>query len=170
MVMADASVPKRTQKRKRTRLEPEIMSEDQKEARIGALRDELEALFRYYKEAMCEKVDLGGTVRQTAVNAVVAALMEERDAPLSDLVNQVYAETKAIGICQDLNMAAVKTAVLFVGQRVSYGVPNPDADVLEDQSESCLWCWEVIISFDVCVFLFRIHIFLFVGSYVYLCV
>ncbi|PON99829.1 hypothetical protein TorRG33x02_042470 [Trema orientale] len=24
-----------------------------------------------------------------------------------------------------------------------YGVPNANADVLEDESQSCLWCWEV---------------------------
>jgi len=40
----------------------------------------------------------------------------------------------------------VKSSLLFVGQRMMYGVPNADADILEDHSDSCLWCWEVIFS------------------------
>ncbi|MCL7029591.1 hypothetical protein MKW94_027957, partial [Papaver nudicaule] len=30
----------------------------------------------------------------------------------------------------------------MVGQRVMYGIGNADADVLEDDSDKCLWCWE----------------------------
>ncbi|KAI8008175.1 Chromatin assembly factor 1 subunit FSM [Camellia lanceoleosa] len=39
-------------------------------------------------------------------------------------------------------VASVKSTVLFIGQRSLYGVPNTDADILEDETESCLWCWE----------------------------
>lgn len=37
---------------------------------------------------------------------------------------------------------SVKSAVILLGQRMFYGIPNADADVLEDESESALWCWE----------------------------
>jgi len=43
-----------------------------------------------------------------------------------------------------MSAATVKNSVLKVGQRVMYGVPNVEANVLEDQSQTCLWCWEVM--------------------------
>ena len=45
-----------------------------------------------------------------------------------------------------VTLATVKSSVLLVGQRLAYGVSNADADVLEDESASCLWCWEVKFS------------------------
>ena len=38
----------------------------------------------------------------------------------------------------------MKNSVLKVVQRVMHGVPNVEANVLEDQSQTCLWCWEVM--------------------------
>ena len=39
-----------------------------------------------------------------------------------------------------------------------YGVPNVDADILEDETHSCLWCWEVFILFHFIVFsLLRVY-------------
>lgn len=40
----------------------------------------------------------------------------------------------------------MKSGVLFVGQRVTYNVPNVDVDVLEDHAESCLWLSLVLCS------------------------
>ena len=151
--------PKKTQKRKRASLVPEILGTEDKEARIGALRDELEALVVYYREAMAEKVDLEAAKQcgGANANAVVAAMMEERDLALSKLVDEIFGDAKAV--CDGLTPAAVKSAVLAVGQRMMYGVPNADADVLEDQSDSCLWCWEVIFRFDNLFFYYCIFFF-----------
>ena len=39
-----------------------------------------------------------------------------------------------------------------------YGVPNVDADILEDETHSCLWCWGVFILFHFIVFsLLRVY-------------
>ena len=43
-----------------------------------------------------------------------------------------------------MSAATVKNSVLKVGQKVTYGVPNVEADVLKDQSQTCLWCWDVM--------------------------
>ncbi|KAK9138649.1 hypothetical protein Sjap_009243 [Stephania japonica] len=43
-----------------------------------------------------------------------------------------------------VSLASVRNTVIVVGQRKAYGVANPDADSLEDDSEKCLWCWEVM--------------------------
>lgn len=75
--------------------------------------------------------------------------MEEISLPLSKLVDEIFAKLKEK--MESATMASVKSAVVSVGQRVSYGVPNADADVLEDDTESCLWCWEVTESFR-CLF------------------
>ncbi|KAL5582967.1 hypothetical protein UlMin_015409 [Ulmus minor] len=134
--------PKKTQKRKRAILAAESLGIEGKAAQIEALRKELDGLFGYYKEVMGQKVDLD--VRQccNSANAVVAAMMEERELPLSQLVDEIYNGVKQSGVFEGLTLASVKTTVLFVGQRMMYGVLKADADVLEDDSVSCLWCWE----------------------------
>ncbi|KAK4745734.1 hypothetical protein SAY87_012046 [Trapa incisa] len=75
-----------------------------------------------------------------SLNAQISCSMEESDLPLSALVEQIYGMLKVRN--EGLTVVAVKSGLLFVGQRIMYGVPNPDADVLEDHSSSCLWCWE----------------------------
>ncbi|KAF4376820.1 hypothetical protein F8388_025691 [Cannabis sativa] len=138
--------PKKTQKRKRVSLATEKLGKEEKEAKVEALRMELDGLFGYYKEVLGQRqigvLDLN--LCRNGVNAVVASLMEERDLPLSKLVDEIYSRVKSLNeaVFEGLTVATVKSTVLFVGQRMMYGVPNADADVLEDQSESCLWCWE----------------------------
>jgi chromatin assembly factor 1 subunit A len=141
--------PRKPQKRKRASLAQVPPKPEDKAAQIEALRVELDGLFRYYKELKEKRVvfDLGMC---SSVNAVVVALMEESELPLSKLVEEIHEKAKGSGV----TVASVKSSVLFVGQRVMYGVPNAEADVLEDESEVCLWCWEVIVwvfsSFFVC--------------------
>ncbi|XP_031271979.1 chromatin assembly factor 1 subunit FAS1-like [Pistacia vera] len=58
-----------------------------------------------------------------------------------ELVEEIHMKVKEnenVG----LTLAAVKSAVVCVGHRVMYGFPNVDADVLEDHTQACLWCWE----------------------------
>ncbi|WCJ38906.1 Chromatin assembly factor 1 subunit FAS1 [Euphorbia peplus] len=136
--------PRKTLKRKRKSL-PSGLTNEQKEAQIEGLKKELEGLFGYYREVTDPKLGFGfgfgfGGSECSTLNGKVGLLMEESPAALSKLVAEIHSKlSEGNG---DVTVAMVKTAVLFVGQRVLYGVPNADADVLEDQTEACLWCWE----------------------------
>jgi len=129
-----------------------LNSAEEKQAYIETLEKELDALFRYYKEAVAEKVRIELSQCGGSRNAVVAALLEESDLPLSKLVDEITDKLNgevgsgAIVLADPVTHATVKSSVLFAGQRVTYGLPNADADVLEDYAESCLWCWEVIVK------------------------
>ncbi|KAK9291305.1 hypothetical protein L1049_019250 [Liquidambar formosana] len=131
---------KKTLKRKRaSSIVP--MGVDEREARIEGLREELDGLFRYYKEVLEMKMEVDSKGLGSG-NAAIACLLEESALPLSKLVEKICEEMKGREGGGSVTMASVKSSVLLVGQRLSYGVPNADADVLEDDTESCLWCWE----------------------------
>ncbi|KAI4342863.1 hypothetical protein MLD38_027430 [Melastoma candidum] len=128
-------------KRKRSDLG---MQPEEVRARASALREEMEGLLRYFREVMAEDLGLGSCGGATSQKGAIACFMEESDLPLSRLGEVIHARLKE-GDWKgkgDLTVAAVKGVVVAVGQRVAYGIPNPDADVLEDESPSCLWCWE----------------------------
>ncbi|XP_017977661.1 PREDICTED: chromatin assembly factor 1 subunit FAS1 isoform X1 [Theobroma cacao] len=137
--------PKRTGKRKRASWVSETLSDEQREAQIKELKQEMDGLYGYYKEVMEPKSGFGmgfglGLVESGPLNSVVAVLMEESDLPLSRLVEAIHEKVKdSMG---NVSLAAVKSAVLFVGQRVKYGLGSEDADILEDDANSSLWCWE----------------------------
>ncbi|KAL7254330.1 hypothetical protein ACSBR1_008683 [Camellia fascicularis] len=38
----------------------------------------------------------------------------------------------------------MRVLMVFPKRRSLYGVRNADADILEDETESCLWCWKFI--------------------------
>ena len=125
-------------KRKRASVVDSLTTEE-REARINALREELEGLFKYYKEVLDEKLNLD--LRECgSSNSTIAFLLEGSNLSLSKLVEKIYEEMK---VKSGITPASVKSSVLLIGQRSFYGVPNVDADVLEDETESCLWCWEV---------------------------
>ncbi|XP_027353109.1 chromatin assembly factor 1 subunit FAS1 isoform X2 [Abrus precatorius] len=125
-----------------------IKSAEEKYALIQTLMKELDGLFKYYKEVMAQKVCVELSHCGGSRNAVVAALMEESDLPLTRLVEAIHDKLNsevgngAIVLAEPVTYASVKSSVLFVGQRMVYGVPNADADILEDHADSCLWCWE----------------------------
>lgn len=131
---------------------------EEKQAQIETLEKELEGLFAYYRGVLAQKVVIDLKQCGGSRNVVVAALMEESELPLSKLVDEIYEKVNCevanagIVLAEGVNSALVKSSVLFVGQRMMYGVPNADADILEDHSDSCLWCWEVILIFflDFC--------------------
>ncbi|KAK7856771.1 chromatin assembly factor 1 subunit fas1 [Quercus suber] len=129
--MDGSDVPRKNQKRKRVSLKPE-----EKAAQMEDLRLELDGLFKYYKEMKEKKVFLDVGMCSSS-SSTVAVLMEESELPLSKLVEEIHQKLKDV-----MSAATVKNSVLKVGQRVMYGVPNVEADVLEDQSQTCLWCWE----------------------------
>lgn len=137
--------PKKSNKRKREASAIENFSPEEKEAQISSLKQETVGLFEYFKELIGQTqttdLFLGLGDFSSSVNSMVALLMEEMSLPLSKLVDEIFMKLKEK--METLTIAAVKSAVVSVGQRLSYGVPNPDADLLEDDTESYLWCWEV---------------------------
>ncbi|CAH8387853.1 unnamed protein product [Eruca vesicaria subsp. sativa] len=124
----------------------ESLTPEEKDAQISSLNQEMQSLFDYFRETICQSQtpDLfSGSIdssSSSSVNSLVALLMEETRLPLSKLVDEIFSKLREK--IESVTMASVKTAVVSVGQRVSYGVTSADADVLEDDSESCLWCWE----------------------------
>ncbi|KAK8546550.1 hypothetical protein V6N13_067759 [Hibiscus sabdariffa] len=137
---------KRGQKRKRASWVSETLSGEQREAQIKGLEQEMEGLFGCYREMMEHRsgfgmgYDMASVDSGCALNSVVAVLMEESELPLSKLVDAIHEKVKdKMG---NVSSAAVKSAVLLVGQRVKYGLGNEEADVLEDDTHSSLWCWE----------------------------
>lgn len=141
---------KRPQKRKR--LEPSLytVSPGEKQAKIDALRSEIDSLVKFSKDlAFRSREALLGNVEKlgfsyASLNCVIACLMEESDLPLSILVDEIFEKVKGrIGNGENVTRASVKSSVLMIGQRLCYGVASADADLLEDEAESALWCWEV---------------------------
>lgn len=129
---------KKSLKRKRA-LFDEDLSGEEKESVIGGYRQEIDGLFRYFKDVLVQKAHLDETGCCSS-NSLIACLLEESSLPFSKLVDEIYEKLK---LKEGVTLASVRSSVLFVGQRSMYGIGNADADVLEDNSESCLWCWEV---------------------------
>ncbi|KAL6840335.1 hypothetical protein ACP4OV_030145 [Aristida adscensionis] len=136
--LADTVVEVQKQlKRKRASNGPAIASAD-KDALLAGCRQELEGLFQYYKEVSGREIQLEGC--NLSGNAMVGWLLEESSLGLTRLVEEIYEKLKGK---ESVSAASVRSSVLLIGQRMMYGKSSPDADVLEDESESALWCWEI---------------------------
>nr|GEX60799.1 chromatin assembly factor 1 subunit FAS1 [Tanacetum cinerariifolium] len=116
------------------------ISLEEREARISVLRDDIVALNKYYNEKFSGNDELIKNVDLVKGNAVIACLLEESRLSLSKLVEMVFDKVKESDV--SVTVASVKSSVLLIGQRSFYGVQDLNADVLEDDSPSCLWCWE----------------------------
>ncbi|KAL5221591.1 hypothetical protein ABZP36_026304 [Zizania latifolia] len=136
--LADTIVEVQRQlKRKRASSGPALATAD-RDALVAGCQQELEGLLEYYKE-------VSGHVMQFEAgnlsnNAVVGCLLEESNLGLSKLVEEIYEKLKGM---EGVSVASIRSSVLLIGQRMMYGQSSPDADVLEDESEVALWCWEV---------------------------
>ncbi|XP_050911967.1 chromatin assembly factor 1 subunit FAS1 [Lathyrus oleraceus] len=140
--------PKTNSRKRKKEVNSKLRTPEEKLAQIETLEKELEGLFGYYREVLGKKVVVDLKKCGGSRNAVVAALMEESELPLSKLVDEIHGRLNSevanggVVLAESFNYALVKSSVLIVGQRMMYGVPNADADILEDHSDSCLWCWE----------------------------
>ncbi|CAM8931265.1 unnamed protein product [Rhodiola kirilowii] len=133
-------VVKQTLKRKRAEFAG-CTSAEEREAAVKGLEEEMEGLFRYYKEVLGTKVEGMELDECGTSTGMIACLLEESELPLSKLVECVFERLKGReGV--SVTKASVKSSVVLLGQRIAYGVLNENADVLEDESASCLWCWE----------------------------
>ncbi|KAL3520441.1 hypothetical protein ACH5RR_018590 [Cinchona calisaya] len=121
---------------------------EEKWAKIESLKEELKSLFKFYKELNGKKeyenVEDTYLNNNSNVDSAIAVLMEESELTLSNLVSEIFEKLKGKfgnggGVS---SLANVKSRVLFIGHRVFYGISDADADLLEDDSESALWCWE----------------------------
>ncbi|WOL17908.1 hypothetical protein Cni_G26701 [Canna indica] len=128
---------KKVPKRKRISVDWNV-NNDNMEFLKAECQKELDELFDYHKEVCGLKLQLDNGVCHSN-NVVIAYLLEESSLPFSMLVEEIYEKLKGR---KEITLASVRSALLFVGQRSMYGVSSEDADVLEDVSESCLWCWE----------------------------
>lgn len=105
---------------------------EEKLAQIETLEKELKGLFGYYRGILGKKVVVDLKQYGGSRNVVVAALMEESELPLSKLVDEIYGKmnsevaNEGVLLAESFNFALVKSSVLFVGQRMMYGVPNAD--------------------------------------------
>eukprot|EP00250_Pteridium_aquilinum_P018366 c24053_g2_i1 orf=288-3503(+) len=133
-------VAKKGVKRKRTILTGPLDAET-KDSLVKELRSEVSSLFKFYHED--GKIDLTMAGGNNAGRRVeVALLIEESSLPFSSLVANLLLQLRATDD-GDLTPASMRSTVLSIGERMSFGTSNPDADVLEDDSDACLWCWEV---------------------------
>ncbi|XP_050207102.1 chromatin assembly factor 1 subunit FAS1 [Mercurialis annua] len=143
-----APKPNKTLKKRKRSSNSTLLSPEQKETQLEILKKETEGLFGYYRDMMNKRdgFGLGGEdgnfAGNNSLNGTVGLLMEESELGLSKLVEEIHAKLSNNKDGGGATAATVKSAVLFVGQRVMYGVPNVDADVLEDDAPSSLWCWE----------------------------
>lgn len=127
-------------KRKRACIDQKFTGED-KQSLIKEYQKELDALFEFYKEVSSYKLLLEWG-ESPSVNSAVACMLEESRLSFSAVVDEIYNKMKAKVGSPGVTLASVRSTVLFVGQRMMYGVVNEDVDVLEDESEKSLWCWE----------------------------
>ena len=132
-----------------------LKTAEEKQAFVESLEKELEGLFGYYREVMNQKVSIELS-ECGSQNGVVVALMEESELPLSKLVDEIHDKLK--GGAEPVTHASVKSSVLTLGQRMMYGVANAEADILEDHSESCFWCWEVMMILLIQYMLFYVEL------------
>lgn len=140
-------------KRKRVAPLSCLQNPEEKQAKIDALREEINSLVSFGKKLVLEnRVALLGNVEKSgtssaALNGVIACALEESDLPLSKLVDEVFDKVvEKIGNADGVTKASVKSIVLLIGQRLCYGVTDANADVLENEADCALWCWEVQIS------------------------
>ncbi|XP_075498612.1 LOW QUALITY PROTEIN: chromatin assembly factor 1 subunit FAS1 [Primulina tabacum] len=137
-------------KRKRVAPLSCLENPEEKQAKIDALREETNSLVRFGKNLvlqnrvpLLENVDKSGS-SSAALNRVIACALEESDLPLSKLVDEVFDKVvEKIGNTDSVTKASVKSIVLLIGQRLCYGVTDADADVLENDADCALWCWEI---------------------------
>ncbi|RWW78170.1 hypothetical protein BHE74_00013629 [Ensete ventricosum] len=130
---------KKLLKRKRASFDGNVNC-DNKEILISKCQGELDELFEYHKEVSGLRLQLDDGAHHSN-NMLVAYLLEESRLPFSKLVGEIYGALKGKNW---ITLASVRGTVLFVGQRIMYGISSADADVLEDESESSLWCWELL--------------------------
>lgn len=126
-------------KRKRVFVDPDIGPKEKKDL-INGFCDELTKLFEYFHSVLAWK--LGNEEAECcSVNSAIACMLEGSNLPFSKLSCEIYERLKER---DGVTLGSVQRDLHFIGSRLNYGIDNGNPNLLEDLSESCLWCWEVI--------------------------
>ncbi|CAN6171637.1 unnamed protein product [Urochloa humidicola] len=126
---------KKQQKRKRASSGLDIVD---KESASAELQQEIDASYEYYKEVSGYQLNPEELACLTG-DSNIACLLEESSLPLAKLTDKIY---KSMKLQDDVAESSLRNSVLNIGRRSSYGICAKDVDGLEDESDSCLWCWE----------------------------
>ena len=132
-----AEPTKKQEKRKRASAELGVVD---KESASAEWRREIDALYEYYKKVSGRKLN-PEELSCTTNGSVIACLLEESSLSCAKLTDEIY---KRMKLQDGVTKSSVRTSVLNIGRRSSYGISAMDVDDLEDESDSSLWCWEVI--------------------------
>uniref|UniRef100_K3ZQS0 Chromatin assembly factor 1 subunit FSM n=1 Tax=Setaria italica TaxID=4555 RepID=K3ZQS0_SETIT len=128
---------RKQQKRKRASSELDIVD---KESASAEWQQEIDALYEYYKEVSGHHLNPEELACLTG-DSNIACLLEESSLPCAKLTDKIY---KRMKLQDGVTESSVRNSVLNIGRRSSYGICAMDVDELEDESDSCLWCWETL--------------------------
>jgi chromatin assembly factor 1 subunit A len=128
---------KKQEKRKRAYAELDVVD---KESASAEWQREIDALYEYYKEVSGRQLN-PEELSCTTNDSVIACLLEESSLSCAKLTDEIY---KRMKLQDGVTESSVRTSVLNIGKRSSFGISAMDVDDLEDESDSSLWCWEVI--------------------------
>ena len=165
-------INKRTgSKRKRNCITASVIGAEEKGSLINQFQSEINSLVYFFREDE-GNVQSNTESRPTNTSPVlkqraeIASLVEGSSLPFSKLVSEIYGKLNASVTDSEssfpMTLCTLRGSILSIGERIMFGILNPDADVLEDDSERCLWCWEVYHSTTTCVILLSL-----VWSYIY---
>lgn len=133
---------KKSLKRKRNFLINVNDDDFNKHSVLCQCQKELDSLFLYFKDSLVPKLNLEDC-DGCSNNQSIACLMEGSNLSLLKLAEEIFTK---IGMREGVTVEMVRRELPFVGSRVKYGVDNGNLNLGEDESETCLWCWEVIIN------------------------
>jgi hypothetical protein len=151
--VVDASASKRSvSKRKRVSIIKSGLDAEERSSLIKQYRSEIDSLFSFFREGYYKIEALPNNEMQPKNStshanqrAEIASLVEGSSLPFSKLVMEIHGKlcNDSSGSSASITLCSLRGSILSIGERVMFGVLNPDADVLEDDSRNCLWCWEV---------------------------
>lgn len=132
-----AEPTKKQDKRKRAYAEFDVVD---KKSVSAEWQQEMDALYKYYKEVSGHQLN-PEELSCTTNDSIIACLLEESSLSCAKLTDGIY---KRMKLQYGVTESSVRTSVLNIGRRSSYGISAMDVNGLEDESDSSLWCWEVI--------------------------
>ena len=139
-------------KRKRNHIIASDLDAEERCSLINQFQSEIDSLLYFFREdeGKAESNTESrprSTLPMLKQRAEIASLVEGSSLPFSKLVTEIYGKLSTRVTDPEssfsMTLCTLRGSILSIGERVMFGILNPDADVLEDDSERCLWCWEV---------------------------
>ena len=139
-------------KRKRNHIIASDLDAEERCSLINQFQSEIDSLLYFFREdeGKAESNTESrprSTLPMLKQRAEIASLVEGSSLPFSKLVTEIHGKLSASVADPEssfsLTLCTLRSSILSIGERIMFGMLNPDADVLEDDSERCLWCWEV---------------------------